>query len=177
MGITLRPGQFYGRKSEATDTEGYSISESTYALSSKLPTHSHELAHFCYVIEGSSYTETIGRRTFDRLPSTLVFYPTDASHSETHLTNGNISWSRSGLAALKRAIENGAKLNEPVLFERMPADWLTARMYREFRIPDAFLSLALESISDRATRCSVLNSTTESRGKPPRWLAVTRESI
>jgi AraC family transcriptional regulator len=176
MGIRLKAGQFYGSKSEALSANGYCYTESTYAPTAKLPIHTHELAHFCLVIEGS-YVETIGRRTYDRVPTTLVYFPTNLSHSEKHRTNGRHFLIEIQPSALQRVTEFGSKLDDPISFDRLPINWLATRIYEEYRNPDEFSALVLESIStELLVAISRMNRIYEKR-RPPKWLTIVKEFL
>jgi quercetin dioxygenase-like cupin family protein len=74
--IKLQAGEFYGATSGTVAQAGFRFTEKTYQPQSNLPRHAHELAHFCFVL-GGNYTETLRRRTEERTPAELIFYPQD----------------------------------------------------------------------------------------------------
>ncbi len=176
MGIKLKAGQFYGSKSDVFAANGFCFSESTYAPSAQLPTHAHELAHFCLVIEGF-YAETIGSRTYDRVPTSLVYYPTDVSHSEKHLTNGRHFLIEIQPSALSRVTEYGANLDEPISFDSKSVNWVATRMYREYLEPDEFSVLSLESISTELLIAASRMKRVNDERRPPKWLNIAKDFL
>lgn len=176
MGIRLKPGEFYGRRSDVIETDGYSFAESTYERTDRLPTHAHELAHFCLVLDGT-YTETIGSRTYNRAPATLVYYPTDVSHSERHHTNGRhflVEISQKGSEQIKNY---GLTINEPLALSDSDARWLVSRMYREFSQADKLSALALESLTTELLIFAARHSERRGDTRRPRWLERTIEIL
>ncbi|NNF00097.1 MAG: hypothetical protein HKN25_13835, partial [Pyrinomonadaceae bacterium] len=85
--MKLDAGQFYGKTSQRLVAENFSFTEKSYSSSTEIPSHSHELAHFCFVLSGN-YAEKIGQTDFERKPTALVYYPPDVSHAEEHHSNG-----------------------------------------------------------------------------------------
>ncbi|HEY9283495.1 MAG TPA: AraC family ligand binding domain-containing protein, partial [Pyrinomonadaceae bacterium] len=59
---------------------GLVLSESAYPGGLRQPRHEHEPASFSLVLEGG-YRETVGQKTFDCRPATVVFRPPAESHS------------------------------------------------------------------------------------------------
>src|SRR6185369_9949543 len=115
MELKLKAGQFYGDTAQALISNGFSFTEKLYSSKVKLPVHAHELSHFCFVLAGN-YHEKIGFKDSERVPSALVFYPPDVSHSEEHLTDGRHFLVEIDMKGLERVREYGGKLNEPVIF-------------------------------------------------------------
>jgi quercetin dioxygenase-like cupin family protein len=76
MTLKLQAGVCYGSARGRLTAPGFRYTESAYEPGMNLPSHSHELAHFCLVLKGS-YTERLGSKSEERRPSTLIFYPPD----------------------------------------------------------------------------------------------------
>src|SRR5688572_25561197 len=87
MVLKLQAGSFYGVTAKTINISGFRFTEKSYETRVTLPRHSHELAHFCFVLEGS-YTESLGEKIEERTPSTLIFYPPDTIHAEGHHIRG-----------------------------------------------------------------------------------------
>src|ERR687894_583142 len=71
------------RRSNPTSSRefaGLALSESEYPAQLRQPRHGHEPASFSLVLEGG-YSETVGAKTFDCRPATVIFRPPDESHS------------------------------------------------------------------------------------------------
>lgn len=174
--MKLRAGEFYGKTSGVFAANSYRFTEKAYDPKADLPSHSHEFAHFCLVLSGA-YNERIGSRQYTRRPATLVFYPPDVSHAESHSTSGRHFLVEIGSIGLDRVRECGAKLNEPVTLAAILPTSLGSRMYSEFKRRDAYSALALESLttellieSSRATRSA------EDRTAPI-WLSQAKEYL
>ena len=174
--MKLNAGHFYGKTSQTMSANGFRFTEKTYSSTSRLPGHSHELAHFCFVLRGN-YHETIGSRTFGREPMSLVFYPSDVSHAEDHLTDGRHFLVEIDLAGLERVREFGARLDEPTTLGADSQTSLAARMYREFRERDRFSPLALECISNELLIAASRKLSSASERRPPQWLETVKEYL
>ena len=81
MSIKLKAGEFYGETAQALSAPGFRFTEKAYPQRLKIPKHSHELSHFCFVLSGT-YQEQVESRTDERTPTALVYYPPDINHAE-----------------------------------------------------------------------------------------------
>lgn len=174
--MKLKPGQFYGKTSQSLSTGGFCFTEKAYSVSARLPSHSHELSHFCFVLAGH-YNERISARRFERSPAALVFYPPDVVHAEEHFTDGRHFLVEIDALGLERVIEYGARFDAPAMLGQDSSMWLAARMYREFNDRDAFSPLALESISTELLIAASRQRSISSETKPPRWLGMVKEFL
>ncbi len=173
--MKLKAGQFYGKTSQTLTAEGFRFTEKSYSSQSRLPIHAHELSHFCFVLSGN-YNEKIGSRLFERKPTTLVYYPPNASHPEEHLTHGRHLLVEIDFKGLEKVGECGARLNEPVLLSG-DSLWLAARMYKEFSERDEFSALALESISNELLIAASRQYRKKAERKPPQWLESVKDYL
>lgn len=167
--MKLEAGQFYGKTSQTLLAENLRFTEKTYSTDTNIPSHSHELAHFCYVLSGN-YAEKIGSREFERKPTALVYYPPDAGHAEQHHSNGRHFLVEIDFAALDKVRECGINLEEPVILDGEFSKSLATRMYREFTIRDRFSVLALESITTELLIKTSRQSSKRYKKNPPIWL-------
>lgn len=175
MELKLKAGQFYGTTSRTLSANGFRFTEKAYSSLARLPTHAHELSHFCFVLAGN-YQEKMSGKSFERIPSALVYYPPDVSHGEEHFTPGRHFLVEVDAKSLEHVKDYGAQLTDPVLLEANSSLWLAARMYREFSARDQFSNLALESLS---TELLVAASRREQRDErnPPPWLLKVKEYL
>jgi len=176
MELRLKAGQFYGETSQALAANGLRFTEKAYLSRALLPTHAHELSHFCFVLAGS-YQEQMAGRTFERQPATLVFYPPDTSHGEQHFSPGRHFLVEIETHSLNRVREYGARLDEPVLMGGDAPLWLAARMYREFTARDSFSALVLESIATELIVHASRRHPLSGERKPPRWLERVKDFL
>ncbi len=174
--MKLKPGQFYGKTSQSLSANGFRFTEKFYSSDARLPLHSHELSHFCFVLSGN-YKERISTRHFERERSALVFYPPDVSHAEEHMTNGRHFLVEIDANGLERVRQYGARLDEPLMLGCDSSLWLAARLYREFSQRDAFSSLALESISAELLIAASRNKSGKSERTAPPWLERVKEFL
>jgi AraC family transcriptional regulator len=175
VNLKLKAGSFYGSTAKAVSVSGFRFTEKAYELSAPLPQHSHELAHFCFVIEGS-YTENIGSRSDERLPSTLIFYPPDVTHAESHHSRG-----RHFLIELEgwrsESMRNySALLSDPCALNVGSTNWLAARIYREFRNMDELSKMALEGLTLELLVETSRRAKIDER-RPPVWLTKATEIL
>ena len=176
MELKLKAGQFYGTTSQALSANGFRFTEKAYALRTTLPTHAHELSHFCFVLAGS-YNERIGSRLFERGPTALVYYPPDVSHGEEHFTRGRHFLVEVDRKGLEKVQDYGASLREPILVGGDSSLWLAARMYREFTERDGFSTLVLESISTELLIAASRQYSQTAERRPPPWLEKVKERL
>lgn len=169
MELKLKAGQFYGTTSQVLCANGFRFTEKTYASHATLPSHAHELSHFCFVLAGN-YREKMAGRVFEREPAALVYYPPDVSHGENHLTDGRHFLVEIDVDGLNRVRDYGARLCEPVRLRVDSALWLAARMYREFSERDELSELVLESISTELLIAASRQYTKSPERNPPLWL-------
>jgi len=176
MELKLSAGQFYGTTSQVLSAHGFRFTEKAYSSRATLPTHAHELSHFCFVLAGS-YQEHIAGKRFDRGPAALVYYPPDVSHGEEHLTRGRHFLVEIDFKPLEKVRDYGAHLCDPVLVGNYSSLWLAARMYREFSERDGFSTLALESLTTELLIAASRQYTREPERKAPPWLASVKDFL
>ncbi len=173
--MRLEAGKFYGSTVKAISASGFRFTEKFYEPRIHIPRHSHELAHFCFVLEGS-YDESIGQRMDQRAPSAIIFYPPDVTHAETHRTAGRHFLIEIDAWRIDSLRESKAMLDSPVAMSEGNDRWIAARLYREFIEPDEFSVLALEGLAlEMLVRAARNGRATERRA--PRWLALAKEFL
>ena len=166
-------GCLYGDILGVSSVAGFTLTETVYASSLKLPKHSHEQAYFCFVIDGS-FTEVYGKRTRDRRPSTLVFHPAGETHSDHFHTRARCFNLQMGNRWTERAEQLSRIIDTPADFYGGRLAHLTARLYREFREPDEFSALVVEGLTLEIIAEVSRRSVNESERTPPRWLEHAR---
>ena len=176
MALKLKAGQFYGTTSQSLAANGFRFTEKAYVSSVRLPTHAHELSHFCFVLAGH-YREKIARTVFERAPAALVYYPPDVSHGEEHFSDGRHFLVEVDFKSLETVRDYGARLSEPVLLDATSSLWLANRMYKEFRERDEFSPIALESISTELLIAASRTDKRKAERKPPPWLGRLKEYL
>ena len=104
MELKLKAGEFYGTTSQSLSARGFRFTEKAYTSRARLPTHAHELSHFCFVLAGN-YNETIGRRLFERRRMALVYRQFEHGTVGDYIRKARINYAR------RRMLES----NEPLV--------------------------------------------------------------
>lgn len=175
MELKLKAGQFYGTTAQAVVANGFRFRENSYASQFSVPHHAHELSHFCFVLAGN-YQEDVEGISCERAPSTLIFYPPDVSHAESHFDRGRHFLVEIETRTLQQVKDCGASFDRTTTMNSAEAPWLAARMYREFRRPDSFSTLVLESIATELL-VSASRLPRHSERRAPSWLASVKECL
>ena len=173
--MKMKAGEFYGTTARVFAANSFRFTEKSYSQSARLPSHSHEFAHFCLVLAGN-YEETIGTKGFSRAPSALVYYPPDVSHAEEHRSSGRHFLVEIDFAGLDRVREYGGRLNQPVILRGTALD-IAARMYREFNHRDQYSTLSLESISTELLIATSRECSVKVERRPPLWLIRVKDYL
>lgn len=72
--------KIFGNETRRQDFGNFVLVESVYPARSRMPRHTHEIAHVSFVLQGS-FTESCGRRQRASEPSALIIHPPDEDHS------------------------------------------------------------------------------------------------
>ncbi len=173
--LTLPAGRFFGKTLAARQIAGFQLTESAYGSGATLPRHSHERAHYCYVLAGA-YTERVGRRAVARATGGLSYYPPDLCHAEQHDQPGRHFLIEIDPAHLTLLEGTGQIPREPVDLSRASAFEAAMRLYREFAAFDSVSALAIEGLALELLAHTCRASVRNSRPRP-RWLEHAREVL
>ena len=166
----------YGETVGNTYVSGFTLTETAYAPSLKLPKHSHEDAYFCFVLDGN-FSEVYGKHTRDCRPSTLVFHPAGEMHSDYFHTSARCFNIEMAPCWLGRVQQQSRIINTPTDFYGGRLAYLAARLYREFREADEFSALVLEGLTLEITAEASRFVVNESEHTSPRWLEQARDIL
>ena len=161
---------------DTRDLGGFRITESLYPAGLSQPRHSHALASFSFVLDGS-YLETLGARPALRQASTLIFHPPQESHS--------VNYSDGPVRILSVQVDSqrlSYLQDRAILFDSRVTGrsetiaWLGHRLYSEFRQADSFSTLALEGLvfeilAEAARNRAPVNHVA------PKWLRLAEEFL
>jgi len=146
MGNVLQPGEFYGQTKKRTDLPGLSLTETNYLPLTRLPSHSHERAYFCFILSGS-YIEMYDNKTRNCSPWTLAFHPPNEMHSEhigdRQVCSFNVELASSGSERIR---EYSDIITHSSHLQGGPIGLLAIRLYREFQQMDEVSPLAIEGL-------------------------------
>lgn len=145
-GKYLASGAYFGAVAGRQQGNGLILSEVRHAAPRRLPEHSHEQAFFCVVLEGG-YTERVGRRRERYEPLSVLFHAPELSHEDEIGRGGgrffSVELGRAWMERLREIVGVPEVAADPGIGELA---WLAARLFREFRQPNAGSPLAVEGL-------------------------------
>jgi AraC family transcriptional regulator len=168
--LNLQPGQFYGEILRKRQGSGLILSELKHEAGRKLPSHSHELAYFCLLLNGN-YWEQFGPKRITYKPLTVMFHPPGTTHIDEIGPGGgrffSVEVKTEWIERLREclgAIDLDSSLHEGDLA------WLAMRLYREHKQMDACSMLTIEGLV--LEMLAVVGRMKESRkNQSPEWLS------
>jgi AraC family transcriptional regulator len=165
----LRPGQFLGKVVNSRTSSGLILSELKHSTGKKLCEHSHQLANFCFLLNGD-YLENWGSETIVYRPMTIMFHPPELTHSDEIGKHGGHFFNIELDADWMNSLRDYAFIPErPVGAKGGDLGWLALKLYREFRSerpsPLAIEGLVMTMLSE------VQKSGPRDDTRSPRWLA------
>src|ERR1700752_1474778 len=166
----LRPGHFYGEITRKREASGLILSELKHDTARKLPSHSHELAYFCLLLNGN-FWEQFGRQRITYKPLTVMFHPPGTTHvDEIGPAGGRFFSVEVKTAWMDRLRECLGNVDLDSSLHEGDLAWLAMRLYREHKQADACSVLTMEGLvlEMLAVVGRPKKSKQESR---PRWLA------
>lgn len=169
--MLLTRGQFFGSVEGCVKFGPLTLTENRYESRQLIPTHAHERAYFCFVLDGT-YEESSGSTSVLCRPGTVVFHPDGVPHSDRFQDVAgrcfNIECDATWLTDLDSDIQAASG---PVYVRDAWARQLMTTLYRETRASDGFASLAIEGLT-RALVAAVARGAADSAGtlRGPPWL-------
>ena len=170
MSRNLKPGQFYGEILRKRQESGLILSELKHDHARKLPSHSHELAYFCLLLNGD-YWEQSGRKRVTYKPLTVMFHPPGTTHIDAIGPHGGRFFSVEVKAVwLERLRECLGKVDLDASLHEGDLAWLAMRLYREHKQADACSMLTIEGLV--LEMLAIVGRMREVKERPgPPWLA------
>jgi len=142
----LEPGQFYGEILHKRQDSGLILSELKHEAPRKLPSHSHELAYFCLLLNGN-YWEQFGPRRITYKPLTVMFHPPATTHIDEIGPGGGRFFSVEIKPEwIERLRECLGVLDLDSSLHEGDLAWLAMRLYREHKQADACSILTIEGL-------------------------------
>lgn len=176
MGITLSPGQFYGKTDTLRFVAGLKLREATYPSGLRLPKHRHESACFSLMLQGA-LTEHYATRVLESEPWTVCFNAADEEHSNfIHNKGARVFIVEMSEDWMRRRFEHPHTFRKSTVFEGGDLNWLSLRLYREFRRPDESSSIAIEGLALEMIAALARRNSTREKKVPP-WLTEARDLV
>jgi AraC family transcriptional regulator len=168
MSDNLKAGEFYGQVPNKKQVPSSILSEVVHKSRVDLPAHSHELASFTILLDGS-YEEHFGRKNFSYRPMTLWWHPAEIFHKdEVGRTGGRfftVEIQKNKLEDLKLI----TKIPEMFFEKNTSLVWLSCRLYHEFKNWQNCSELVAEGITLEMLALSSRKAFVTEK-QPPLWL-------
>ncbi len=177
MSVMLDAANLHGQELRRHKIGAFTLGERLYPAYFQTPRHSHDLALFCFVVQGG-FTETYGSRTRDCEPSTFLFHAPGESHAEHFYRSGGCSfiveiepyW-------LERVREHSRVINTSADFDSGVITLLATRLYKEFLELDDISPLVIEGLMFEMLGETSRSAKSASALQPPRWLEQARQLL
>jgi AraC family transcriptional regulator len=167
----------YGVVLKSRSVSGFSLKETLYSKSSRVPSHDHEEAICCIALTGSC-TERYRNRTRDIKPLTVDFLPATHGHSLTFPSVGVRAFSIDISARwLERSRDYSLNLTESIHSRAGVACSLVMRLYSEFQTSDSESSLAIEGLGLELLAEISRQQPSAERHRTPKWLSPVRDIL
>lgn len=165
-----------GRVLRSARTRELTITETRYSPNAKLPRHAHERATLCLVIRGE-VSETMGRRSYRCLHSSLLLKPGGEPHADEYAAAG----AHCLIVEFDRTMEDSFSACAPVLGRPLYWRWehvgaAAARLTNELVLMDTCSPLAIEGVVLELLS-AVGREVKQSQSPTPSWLTRARELI
>lgn len=155
---------------------GFTLTETAYAPSLRLPSHSHQSAYFCLVLQGS-FTELHARGSRDCRPSTLIFHPPGERHSDYFHTAARCFNLLMDVRWVERVRQYSPNIESAAEFRGGILTQLAVKIYREFCQADALSQLIVEGLMLEILGEAARGATEPAGRQRPRWLVRAREVL
>ena len=169
-------GKFYGAIHRKIETSAFAYKEVEDFDNIEVPLHTHENAHFLFVIKGK-YEATVKDKKQSFSTSSMLYYPAGTTHRDHFYTEGERRFMTVSLTS-----ETNRKLLEEVNFIDYSTDfncpeisWLGKRICREIQTPDSLTPIVLDAMANELLVYSARNL--DKSEKAPAWLKKAHELI
>lgn len=169
-------GKFYGVTYRRVETPTFAFKEIEDFDNIKVPLHTHENAHFLFIIKGQ-YEATVKDKKKSFSTSSMLFYPAGTTHRDHFYTEGERRFMTVSLTS-----ETTQKLSEEIKFIDYSMDfncqeisYLGKRICRELQTSDSLSPIVLDAMATELLVYSARNL--DKSDKPPAWLKKAYELI
>jgi AraC family transcriptional regulator len=143
----LAPGCSNGKVLQSFEAAGFIMTEVAYSPRSRLSEHSHENAHFCFVLEGT-YTERHDKHELECAPFTLTFRPPGEVHEDKfHNEEVRVFTIEIPPRWLERLEQDSIHLGRSINFQGGFITRLSERVVKEFHRMDTAAGLIIEGLT------------------------------
>jgi AraC family transcriptional regulator len=169
-------GRFYGATHRQVETPAFAFAEVEDFDDIEVPLHTHENAHFLFVIEGE-YEAMVKDKKRCCSSSAMLYYPAGITHRDHFYTGGERRFLTVSLNSEtnKKLLEEMKFIDYPIDFNNPEISWLGKRICSELRSPDSLSSIVLEAMANELLVYSARSL--DKSDKPPAWLKTAHELI
>lgn len=167
-------GSLHGAIARTRALPGLTLAETVYHAGQHLPTHAHESAYFCLVLEGA-FTESSRHESRVCGAHTLIVHREDDEHANRF--HSRVRCFNVVLNTRWRHLPADTIMPRRVVLDGGHAPRLARRMYHEFRDMDDLSALIIEGLT-----LEVLGETARASGRRadvplPRWMREARDLL
>jgi len=177
MAEKLLPGRSHGKTIKSLEIAEFIITENIHRANTRLSEHSHENAHFCFVLQGS-YSEFHNKQELICKPSTLTFRPSGELHKD-YFYDRDVRVFIIEIPAkwIEKLHDNSLQLSHAANFEGGLLPQLVTRLNREFNQMDTASSLIIEGLTLELLAGAARNSSQYAERAIPFWLKQAQDII
>jgi AraC family transcriptional regulator len=173
----LGPGCSNGKVLKSLDTAGFVMNEIAYPAKSRLSEHSHENAHFCFVLQGT-YTESDNKQELECKPFTLTFRPAGETHEDKfHNQEVRVLTIEIPPQWIERLRQDSIYLGHSINFQRGAITQLSERLVKEFYGLDTAAHLIIEGLTLEIIAETARHSAQNVDSSIPYWLRQAKDLI
>lgn len=174
---TLEPGCSHGKVLKRFDTAGFLMSEIAYAARGRLSEHSHENAHFCFVLQGT-YSESDNQQEVQCKPFTLTFRPPGELHKDKfHNQEVRVFTIEIPPRWIERLQQDSIYLGSSINFQGGLISRLSDRLVKEVHRMDTAASLIIEGLTLEIMAETARHSAQKAERTIPYWLKRAKDLL
>jgi AraC family transcriptional regulator len=171
----LQHGQFIGELCKEIELPDFSIKEIADQSMGEIPRHTHEDAHFIFVISGR-YLTSASDVTAPSKSSRLIFNPAGTTHRDRFDASGGRFMAVSLNPEMTRTQSQIDFIDRPVGFSGGQVSWLGWKLYNEFHSRDEVSALIMTGLVFEMFGHILRSRVSFARSVPP-WLRLAHELI
>jgi AraC family transcriptional regulator len=169
-------GKFYGATRRQIETPAFAFTDVEDLDNVEVPLHTHENAHFLFVVKGE-YEAIVKNKRQSCSASSMLYYPAGTTHRDHFYTSGERRFLTVSLtsATNKMLLEEINFIDYSMDFNSLEVSWLGNRIRRELQTPDSLSAIVLEAMANELLVYAARGL--DKSDKPPAWLRTAHELI
>lgn len=169
-------GKFYGATSRKVETPAFAFEEVEDFDNIEVPLHTHENAHYLFVVNGG-YEATLEDKKQSFSTPSMLYYPAGTTHRDHFYTPGERRFLTVSLTSetSRKMSEELDFIDHSTSFNFAEISWLGNRICKELQTPDNLSLIVLDAMATELLVYSARNL--ERSEKAPAWLRRAYELI